>query len=243
MLAHIEKVVDTMVLIIVVVVAMVMVAMDVVTMVHIDLYGKISNIGDKMKIEKKLLSLVLIIGFVLSLNAYENTPIKTSTPIGTPLNHVVNNYNTTCSANTKKCNGCNTCIPLTQSCSTCSTYKPTVTPILRRNKTITINVVGQGVAPTNTISPAQAYAMAKRAAIGDGYRLIAEKVKGVYVEGQDLVRNMIVKRSSVRTSVSAMVRNANIVETTFKEGLCEVEMEITVCYSDFMYPGTLHQLY
>jgi hypothetical protein len=44
---------------------------------------------------------------------------------------------------------------------------------------------------------------------------------------------MMVKRSTVRTSVAAMVRNANIVETTFKEGLCEVEMEITLSRSQF----------
>ena len=44
---------------------------------------------------------------------------------------------------------------------------------------------------------------------------------------------MMVKRSTVRTSVKAMVRNANIVETTFKDGLCEVEMEINLSYADF----------
>jgi hypothetical protein len=30
-----------------------------------------------------------------------------------------------------------------------------------------------------------------------------------------------------------MIRNATIIETTFKEGLCEVEMEISLSYSDF----------
>ncbi|MEN4053997.1 MULTISPECIES: LPP20 family lipoprotein [Sulfurimonas] len=96
-----------------------------------------------------------------------------------------------------------------------------------------ISVVGQGVAPVNTSSPAQAYALAKRAAVADAYRLIAEKVKGVRIDGQDLIKNMMVKRSTVRTSVQAMVRNANIVETTFKEGLCEVEMEITLSRAQF----------
>ena len=105
--------------------------------------------------------------------------------------------------------------------------------VLCRDKPITISVVGQGVAPMNTTSPAQAYALAKRAAVADSYRLIAEKVKGVYVEGDDLVSNMMVKRSNIRTSVAAMVRNANIVETSFKEGLCEVEMEIVLAYSQF----------
>jgi hypothetical protein len=105
--------------------------------------------------------------------------------------------------------------------------------ILKQNQTIHISVVGQGVAPMNTTSPAQAYALAKRAAIADAYRVIAEKVKGVHVEGQDLIKNMMVKRSTIRTSVKAMIRNANVVETTFKEGLCEVEMEIIISHSDF----------
>lgn len=105
--------------------------------------------------------------------------------------------------------------------------------VLRENSTVHISVVGQGVAPMNTTSPAQAYALAKRAAIADGYRAIAEKVKGVRIDGQDLIKNMMVKRSTIRTSVKAMVRNANVVETTFKEGLCEVEMEIVISHSDF----------
>jgi len=106
-------------------------------------------------------------------------------------------------------------------------------PLLERNKQMLISVMGQGVAPMNTSSPAQAYALAKRAAVADAYRLIAEKVKGVRVDGQDVIQNMMVKRSTVRTSVNAMVRNANVVETTFKEGLCEVEMEIVLAYSQF----------
>jgi len=105
--------------------------------------------------------------------------------------------------------------------------------VLKQNKQLLISVVGQGVAPTNTSSPAQAYALAKRAAVADAYRLIAEKVKGVKVDGQDYIKNMMVKRSTIRTFVSAMVKNANVVETTFKEGLCEVEMEIMLSHSQF----------
>ena len=108
-----------------------------------------------------------------------------------------------------------------------------VEEVLQENETMHISVTGQGVAPMNTTSPAQAYALAKRAAIADAYRAIAEKVKGVRIDGQDLIKNMMVKRSTIRTSVKAMVRNANVVETTFKEGLCEVEMEIVISHSDF----------
>jgi hypothetical protein len=114
-----------------------------------------------------------------------------------------------------------------------------ITPILdtentlSENEEILISVTGQGVAPMNTTSPAQAYALAKRAAIADAYRMIAEKVKGVRIDGQDLIKNMMVKRSTVRTAVNAMVRNADVVETTWKEGLCEVEMEILISHSQF----------
>ncbi len=110
---------------------------------------------------------------------------------------------------------------------------PKNTPVLKCNKTIKVRATGQGVAPCNgACSPAQAFALAKRAAIADAYRLLAEKVKGVYVEGRDYVKNMAVKSTVVRTYVNAMIKNANIVETTFKDGLCEVEMEITLSYKD-----------
>ncbi len=107
--------------------------------------------------------------------------------------------------------------------------------VLCKSRPLHITVVGQGVAPYNgTYSPAQSYALAKRAAIADSYRLIAEKIKGVYVEGEDLIKNMMVKKSMVRTSVSAMVRNATIVETTIKDGLCEVEMDIIISHAQFV---------
>lgn len=127
--------------------------------------------------------------------------------------------------------------PETSPCESCVKEPVTVQrssePLLSEENDVHIAVYGQGVAPMTTTSPAQAYALAKRAAIADAYRLIAEKVKGVRVEGQDTIKNMIVKRSMVRTNVDAMVRRANIVETTFKDGLCEVEMEIVLSHSQF----------
>lgn len=108
-----------------------------------------------------------------------------------------------------------------------------VEPIVKSGKELVITVMGQGVAPSVISSPAQAYALAKRAAIADGYRQIAERVRGVQVEGQDTIKNMMLQQSSTRTSVEAIVRGANIMNTTFKEGLCEVEMEIAISYTQF----------
>ncbi|MDD5052481.1 MAG: LPP20 family lipoprotein [Sulfuricurvum sp.] len=106
-----------------------------------------------------------------------------------------------------------------------------VEPILKSENELVITVTGLGVAPSVTSSPAQAYALAKRAAMVDGYRLIAERIKGVQVEGQDSIKNMMLQQSSTKTSVEALVRGAKINNTTFKEGLCEVEMEIALSYS------------
>ena len=105
--------------------------------------------------------------------------------------------------------------------------------LLMRNTSMTVSVVGQGVAPSFASSPAHAYALAKRAAMSDAYRLIAEKIKGVRVEGKDTIRNMAIKNSRVNTRVAAMVKNASVVETTFQDGLCEVEMEIDIDYNNF----------
>ncbi len=52
-------------------------------------------------------------------------------------------------------------------------------------------------------------------------------------EPQMKTETLTVPSASTRTSVAAMVRNVNIVETTFKEGLCEVEMEIVISHAQF----------
>ncbi len=99
---------------------------------------------------------------------------------------------------------------------------------LSRNSTIVMSTVGQGVAPSSTISPAQAKALAKRAAIADAYRQLAEKLNGVQVEGRDYIRNMVANKTEVRTCVRAMIRNASVMQSQFKDGMAEVEMELRV---------------
>ncbi len=105
--------------------------------------------------------------------------------------------------------------------------------VLKPERNVRITVFGQGVAPAFSTMPAQAQALAKRAAMVDGYRLIAERIKGVSVEGQDTIKNMQVTRSEVRAHVQNIIKNATIINTIFKDGLCEVEMEVNLNYSDF----------
>ncbi len=110
-------------------------------------------------------------------------------------------------------------------------FKPEKT--LAVNSKMDLSVIGQGVAPSFARSPAQSYALAKRAAVADAYRILAERIKGVKVQGKDTIKNMSIKSSVVNTKVEAMIRNARIVETKFKDGLCEVEMEISLNYKNF----------
>lgn len=99
-------------------------------------------------------------------------------------------------------------------------------PMITPSSIIEINAVGMGVAPESTISPAQALALAKRAAIVDAYRQIGEKMYGIRVNAQDTVRDMVLKNSTVKTKVLAVIRNAEVVETVYKDGLCQVSMEL-----------------
>ena len=102
------------------------------------------------------------------------------------------------------------------------------------NREVRISATGMGVAPAFAHSPAQAYALAKRAAMVDAYRLLAERVGGVRIEGRDTIKNMEVVRSEVRASVANSIRNAEIVETKFQDGMCEVELEVVIRYDDLV---------
>lgn len=99
-------------------------------------------------------------------------------------------------------------------------------PMLQPTNIITIRSIGMGVAPETTISPAQALVLAKRAAIADGYRQLGEKMYGIRINAKDTIRDAVVQNTTVRTQVHAIIRNAEIMETVFKDGLCQVEMEV-----------------
>lgn len=99
-------------------------------------------------------------------------------------------------------------------------------PILTPSNVIELSAVGMGVAPESTISPSQALALAKRAAIVDAYRQLGEKMYGIRVNAQDTVRDMILQNSTIKTKVQALIRNAEITETVYKDGLCQVSMEL-----------------
>ncbi len=94
-----------------------------------------------------------------------------------------------------------------------------------------IVVYGEGIAPLNTVSPAQAMVLAKRAAITDGYRQIGEKLYGVKINSTETVRDAMLKDSRISAQVNALIKDAVITDATFKDGLYSVRMEVSMSAS------------
>ena len=106
-------------------------------------------------------------------------------------------------------------------------------PNLKLSPIITLEAVGEGVAPLNTISPAQAHALARRAAIADAYRAMSEKLYGVRVTAKDKVKNLVAVNSEIRTLVYGVVKGAQIEDKDFKDGLYRVHMEVKINMCDW----------
>jgi hypothetical protein len=84
---------------------------------------------------------------------------------------------------------------------------------------------GIGAPPAHPVNPAQARAMAERAALVVALRNLLEVVKGVRVDSETVVENFIVKSDSIRTKVDGIVRGAMPVK---KQYLSDGSVEITV---------------
>jgi len=109
--------------------------------------------------------------------------------------------------------------------------KPKTTNVITnlQNKTsiITIEASGVGVTPCEgACSVAQARVMARRAAIVDAYKSLAEKMYGIKINGRDTVKNMILQNSNLRSYVSGLIRGANIVEEDFKNGIYSIVLSL-----------------
>lgn len=90
----------------------------------------------------------------------------------------------------------------------------------------TFTAYGEGVPPLDTYSPAQARALAKRAAIADAQRQLATKLYGVKITAKDTVKDAMLKSSVIEARVHGLIKGAAIKNDEYKDGLYRVEMEI-----------------
>lgn len=104
-----------------------------------------------------------------------------------------------------------------------------------------ISAVGIGAPPANPANPAQARAMAERAAQVVAYRNLLESVKGVQVDSQTTVENFMVTSDVIRTQVSGFVQGAMIMDKKYmSDGSVEVTvgMKLTGALADQLLPKT-----
>ena len=89
-----------------------------------------------------------------------------------------------------------------------------------------IEAWGVGLPPVN-MPAARGRALARRAAVVDAYRQLAEIAQGVQVDSETTVRDLAVESDVVNTKISALVKGARIVEEKAEEdGSYTVKMSI-----------------
>jgi hypothetical protein len=119
-------------------------------------------------------------------------------------------------------------------------------PVLVKPRLIKVTGIGEGVPPVNTVSPAQAKALARRAAIADAYRSLAEKMYGIRLSAKDRIRDLIAQRTEVRTQVYGIIRGAKIDEEVWKDGLYRVTLIVNLdaCrWSNYLTAPSIYKCY
>ena len=90
----------------------------------------------------------------------------------------------------------------------------------------TLTVTGSG-APPDRGSLAQKRLLARRAAVVDGYRQLAELISGVRVDSETVVKDFTLESDSVRTQVDALVKGAQPSEPRYlSDGSVEVDLTV-----------------
>ena len=92
-----------------------------------------------------------------------------------------------------------------------------------------IYAVGDGVPPEDAVSPAQARVRAKRAAIDTAYARLLEMAEEVRVDAESTTVNYINESYQVRTRVSGLIQNAEIVTLRhFEDGSYQIKMRMPI---------------
>lgn len=90
-------------------------------------------------------------------------------------------------------------------------------------------VKGYGISAKRIKNSQRARALARRAAIMDGYRQLAEQIYGVYITAETTVESQITSGDIVKTKVDAVIKGATILSEEYDEhNGCKVTMSIPI---------------
>jgi len=97
----------------------------------------------------------------------------------------------------------------------------------------TIEALGTGMPPTNVINMAQGRALARRAAIVDAYRNLAEVIQGVQVDSETIMSNLAISSDVVKIQVSGLIKGGKLIrEQAMPDGSYQVVMSIQLYGQD-----------
>jgi hypothetical protein len=92
-----------------------------------------------------------------------------------------------------------------------------------------VTATGAGAPPPKAVNPAQARAMAERAAYSAAVRNLLETVKGVRVDSATLVENMVAANDVIKTRVTGLVRGARQIKIEHQpDGGVEVTVAVSL---------------
>ncbi|MCA1786967.1 MAG: LPP20 family lipoprotein [Desulfobacteraceae bacterium] len=99
-------------------------------------------------------------------------------------------------------------------------------------KVVAFRVVGKGVAPEKSLTPGEAAIMAERAAVADGYRLLVEKISGVYVDAFMKAGYGSVNQEMIVTKARSWLRGVEIMEVRqTAHGITEAELQLDIYFA------------
>ncbi len=100
---------------------------------------------------------------------------------------------------------------------------------MRISKCMVLFMIGTFVFSSLTFAQTepQKKLLARRAALVDAYRNLAEEINGLRIDSQTYVRDFVAEFDQVRTDLDAFLRGAEVVSVTYlPDGTCEVEIEM-----------------
>ena len=90
-----------------------------------------------------------------------------------------------------------------------------------------VSADGYGTPPQNTVNPAQANILARRAAVVDGQRNLLEQIKGVSLDANTTVQDAMVMSDTIVTNVNGFLKGAKVVKENWTpEGAYHVVLQV-----------------
>jgi hypothetical protein len=97
------------------------------------------------------------------------------------------------------------------------------------HKVVTFQVTGKGLEPENALTKGEAILMAERAAVADGYRILVEKVRGVYVDAYTKAGRGSVNQDTIQVQTQSWLRGAEVIDITRADyGITEARLRLRV---------------